>query len=99
MSQKELAQIVGFLTGFSVSQHERSATIPALLIAVSYEIVFRAPISELFPGLYRTVEERIEEQLSSIEDELQESTAKGRRAAHTARKLEWLWERRNQEAI
>lgn len=99
LSQRELAQIVGFLTGFPVSQHERSAGIPALLIALSYEIVFRVPVSELFPGLYRAVEERIEEQLTSIENELQESTAKGRRAAYIARKLEWLWERRNPDAV
>jgi DNA-binding XRE family transcriptional regulator len=97
LSQRELARIVGYITQAPVSEHERSVTIPALLIAISYEIVFRVPISELFPGLYRTVEAHIEEQLACIEAELQESSAKGRRAAFIARKLEWLWERRNLE--
>lgn len=99
LSQRELAHIVGYVTQAPVSDHERSVTIPALLIALSYEIVFRVPISELFPALYRTVEANIEEELTRIESELQQSTAKGRRAAYVARKLEWLWERRNQETI
>ncbi len=98
LSQRELAHIVGYITQAPVSEHERSVAIPALLIALSYEIVFRVPISELFPALYRTVETNVEEQLTSIEMELQESSAKGRRAAYVARKLEWLWERRNPDA-
>lgn len=99
LSQRELAHIVGYITQAPVSEHERSVTIPALLIALSYEVVFRVPLSELFPALYRTVEANIEEQLTKIESELQESTAKGRRAAYVARKLEWLWERRNPDAV
>jgi DNA-binding XRE family transcriptional regulator len=97
LSQRELAHIVGYDTQAPVSEHERSVAIPALLIALSYEVVFRVPLSELFPALYRTVEVNIEEQLTRMEDELQQSSAKGHRAAYIARKLEWLWERRNQE--
>jgi DNA-binding XRE family transcriptional regulator len=99
LSQRELAHIIGYVTQAPVSEHERSVTIPALLIALSYEVVFRVPLSELFPALYRTVEINIEEQLTRMEDELQQSSAKGRRAVYIARKLEWLWERRNQEII
>lgn len=99
LSQSELAHIVGYDTQAPISEHERSVTIPALLIALSYEIVFRVPISEMFPGLYGAVEERIEEQLTKMEDELHQSSAKGRRAAFIARKLEWLWERRNPDTV
>jgi DNA-binding XRE family transcriptional regulator len=99
LSQRELGQIVGFITGFPVSRHERSATIPALLIALSYGAVFRVPISDLFPGLYITVDASIEEQLANLEEELQQSTAKGRQSAFIARKLEWLSERRNSETL
>jgi DNA-binding XRE family transcriptional regulator len=98
LSQRELAHIVGYVTQAPVSEHERSVTIPALLIALSYEVVFRVPLSELFPALYRTVEFNIEEELTKIESELQQSAAKGRRAAYVARKLEWLWERRNPDS-
>lgn len=99
LNQRELAQIVGYITQAPVSEHERSVAIPALLIALSYEVVFRVPVSELFPGLYRAVEAQVEEQLTRIEAELQESSAKGQRAAFIARKLEWLWERRNVETL
>lgn len=99
LSQCELAKIVGFLSDIPISRHERSVTIPTLLIALGYEAVFRVPISKLFPGLYRSVEESIEEQLAMIENALQQSSAKGRQAAYVARKLEWLWERRNKETF
>jgi DNA-binding XRE family transcriptional regulator len=99
LSQRDLARIVGYLTRFQVARHEQSAAIPVLIIAVSYEVVFRVPLREIFPGLYKAVETRIETELSSMEQELQESTAKGRRAAIIARKLEWLWARRNDEII
>jgi len=99
LSQRELAQIAGFDTAFPVSRHERSATLPALMIALSYEIIFRAPIHELFPGLYRSVEARIEKRLAEMETELGQSTAEGRKAAFIARKLEWLNERRDREIL
>jgi len=99
LNQCELAHIVGFLSGIPVSRQERSVTIPTLLIALGYEAVFRVPVSELFPGLYRMVEESIEEQLENMENKLQQSSAKGRQAAYIARKLEWLWERKNREAL
>lgn len=99
LSQRELARIVGYLTPFQVARHEQSSAIPALLIAISYEVVFRVSLSEIFPGLYRSVETKIEEVLSNMEQELQECTAKGRKAAIIARKLEWMWARRSGETI
>jgi hypothetical protein len=54
------------------------------------------PVSELFPGLYRSVETVVEERLAILEEDLQQSTAKGRMATPIARKLEFSWERKNQ---
>jgi len=96
-SQKELAQILGFLSGAPVSRHESSHAIPDLLTALGYQAIFRVPISELFPELYQTVAAGIEERLARMVDELHESTAKGREAALTALKLEFCWERKNPE--
>lgn len=98
-SQRELAAVLGFLTEIQVSRHERSVTIPGLMIALGYEAIFRAPISEIFPGLYRAVEAGIEDRLEDMENELQQSTVKGRKAASIARKLEWLWERKNVKSV
>lgn len=99
LTQRELASVIGYLTRFQIARHEESSAIPAFIVAISYEVVFRVPISELFPGLYRSVEARIEEQLAQLERDLQESTAKGRKAAFIARKVEWLWSRRNPEPV
>jgi DNA-binding XRE family transcriptional regulator len=96
LSQIELAQILGFISEVPVSRHERSETVPNLLTALGYEVIFRVPISELFPGLYRSVETVVEERLAVLEEDLQQSTAKGRMATPIARKLEFSWERKNQ---
>jgi len=96
LSQIELAQLLGFVSEVPVSRHERSETVPNLLTALGYEVIFRVPVSELFPGLYHSVETVIEERLAILEEDLQQSTAKGRKATTTARKLEFSWERKNQ---
>jgi DNA-binding XRE family transcriptional regulator len=98
LSQEELAHLLGFRSGIPISRHERSKALPDLLTAIGYEAIFRAPISQLFPGLYQTVAVGVEERLAKIEDELHQSTAKGRDAAPVARKLEFLCERKNPES-
>lgn len=98
-TQAELSEILGFLTEIPVSRHERSVTVPNLLTALGYEIIFRRPASELFPGLYHTVEVGIEARLEALEQELHQRTAKGRTAAEIARKLEFLCERKETEPI
>jgi hypothetical protein len=65
------------------------------LTAFGYEIIFRVPISELFPGLYQTVAVGIEERLAKMENELHQSTLKGRSAIPIACKLEFLCERKS----
>jgi len=95
LSQRELASILGFLTEIQVSRHERSITIPGLLIALAYEVIFHVPISKMFPGLHITVEAGVEERLAELEHELHQSTAKGRKATSIARKIEFLSERKN----
>jgi transcriptional regulator with XRE-family HTH domain len=90
LSQKDLAHILGFYSAVAISRHERSDSVPDLLTALGYEAIFRVPISELFPGMYQTVAVGIEERLAKMEDELHQSTAKGRNATPIARVLEFL---------
>ncbi|HVB35589.1 MAG TPA: hypothetical protein VNJ52_14635 [Patescibacteria group bacterium] len=70
---------------------------PPLRIALSYQAIFRVPVSDLFPGAYETTRQAIEERLARMESTLQQCSAKGRNAAMIARKLEWMWERQNPE--
>lgn len=95
LSQSELATILGTLGPVGISRHEQLVTLPKFLVAVGYEIVFRAPIAELFPAVYETLRIDIEARLLNLEKKLHQSTAKGREATLIARKLEWLCERRN----
>lgn len=94
-SQGDLAILLGIVTESQVSRHERSESIPGLLAALAYEALFGKPISEMFPGLYRTVATGIEERLLHLEKLLQDSSVKGREAEPIARKLEFVCERRN----
>jgi transcriptional regulator with XRE-family HTH domain len=95
LSQKELALILGFRSEATISRHERSDSVPDLLTALGYEVIFRVPLSELFPGLYQTVEAGNEERLAQMEAELHQSTARGRDATPIARKLEFFEERKS----
>lgn len=96
MNQRELAELVGFIAQHQISIHERFQAFPSIEAALSYQAVFRVSVAELFPGLYEPIVTNVEIRLSEMEKRLQDSTAKGRSAEAIARKLEWLWERRNQ---
>jgi len=95
LSQREIAIILGMVGEIAVSRHERSIAIPALLVAVGYEIIFNVPVAELFPGVYETVQLGIEERLLQLESQLQDVSPEHHTAASTARKLEWIEERRS----
>jgi transcriptional regulator with XRE-family HTH domain len=97
LSQRDLAKLVGYLTVGQISKYERGEIVPSLLVAFAYESIFRAPVADMFPGIFGTVSEGIEDRLAKMESELHRGTAKGRHAHVTARKLEWLWERKNPE--
>lgn len=99
MSQREVAELVGFIAHHQVSNHEQLTTIPTLFVALSYQVIFAVPVAELFPGLFETIRHNIEGRLMTMEKALQDSIAKGRKAETVARKLEWLAQRRNPAAI
>lgn len=92
-SQRDFAELVGYLSHDQVSRHERASSLPPLLIALTYEAVFQVPIAQLFPGVYATVRAGMEERLVAYKNQLLESSAKGRKAPVAARQLEWLTER------
>jgi DNA-binding XRE family transcriptional regulator len=97
LSQRDLGRVLGYQDEGPVSRHERFQVLPPLRIALGYEIVFHIPISEIFAGLRDAIEQDIEKELVNLERGMQERSGKGRHAAATARKLEWLSERKNSE--
>ena len=93
LSQRDVARVLGYDDEGPVSRHERFHSTPPLLMAISYEIMFKVPVSELFAGLRDFVEATIEERLSELQKELEQGSGKGQKASGTARKLEWLYGR------
>jgi DNA-binding XRE family transcriptional regulator len=97
LTQREVAQLLGYTDQGPVSRHERLSSVPPLMTALSYQAIFRVPVSDLFLGAYEAMRQTIEDRLATMESTLQQSSAKGRNAAMIARKLEWMWERQNLE--
>lgn len=56
LSQTEAAFVLGCRSGTRVSRHERFVRTPGLRNALAYETLYRAPVRELFAGLYEKVE-------------------------------------------
>jgi hypothetical protein len=69
-------------------------TVPPLLVALAYEIVFQVPVAELFPGFQSAVTDAVGRNVEELQADL-ESRREGRhRAKITSQKLQWLKERR-----
>ena len=95
LTQREVAYLLGSDSPSAVSKHERTGAIPSLPIALGYEIIFGEPISVLFNHVYALIEGAIERRSAELEDRLGKKSAKGERAALTAKKLEFLCTRSN----
>ena len=95
LSQKDIATLLGYNEEGPVSRHERFRTIPPLLIALSYEVIFQVPVSELFSGLRHAVADAVDRRLAELESRLDEKQ-KGNRQQRdiAARKLQWIRHRR-----
>jgi transcriptional regulator with XRE-family HTH domain len=99
ITQRVLARIVGTASASQISRYERSISLPSLQIAFAYEVIFRRPASEIFPGLFYAVESGVEQCIAELETALGNSNARGPAAKAVARQLEWLWMRQNPESI
>jgi DNA-binding XRE family transcriptional regulator len=98
LSQHALARLVGSTNQSSVGRHERSLTLPELRVALGYEVVFKTPISSIFPDLRDSIACEIEWRLSQMEVDLGRRNAKDRAANLVAQQLLWMMERRNSSA-
>lgn len=58
-SQRQVAQIFGYLSQTDVSQYERGRKLPSLVTALKFEIVYRVPVAFLFPELYRWLKNQL----------------------------------------
>ncbi|TAM80981.1 MAG: hypothetical protein EPN47_13940 [Acidobacteria bacterium] len=75
LSQEEVAFLIGAANGVNVARHEQLDRQPDLPTALAYEIIFRAPVRELFAGLYQKVEAEAIARARSLADGLSSSGA------------------------
>ena len=59
LSQREVAFLLGRSAPSIVSRHEQCARQPTLETALAYEVIHGVPLSDLFPGKYRKVENKV----------------------------------------
>lgn len=86
LSQEDVATLIGVQSPSQVSRHENGEREPDLRMALSYRIVFDAPVKHLLPLLYRDVAQEVNMRAGVLTERLKE-TAEG---LHVAHRLEYL---------
>lgn len=96
LSQTDLGALLGYPSDVTVSRHELSRSLPPLLIALCYEIIFQVPVSEIFVGLKDQADQHVEQRLLQFEADLELLKSKQTLVPpEVAQKLVWLSDRRN----
>jgi len=76
-SQDEVAFLLGSTSGAKVSRYERLARQPTLLTIFAFEVIFRAPVRDLFAGFYQKVEKETRSRAQLLARKLARSQANG----------------------
>ena len=74
LSQDDIAFITGWRDGRTVSNYERFKTVPSLETALICERIFKAPVRELFAGMYDKVDQVVTKRVRVLVEKL-ETTA------------------------
>jgi|SRR6185312_3648591 len=94
LSQSELGQVLGYRDPEAIARHECFKSIPPLLIAFGYEVIFQEPLSEIFAGVRFAVAQNIEQRLGEFEAALRQSDVHDFHLRKHSRKLQWLEDRK-----
>lgn len=62
LSQKRVASLLGQRDTSMLSRYENGRSLPPLPTALRLEIIYRAPVAYLYPGLYKELREQIRHQ-------------------------------------
>ena len=68
LSQREVARLGGLKSRSVVSNHELQRSLPALRIALAYQIVFGAPLGTLFPYTRQLIEEEVLQRAAELDE-------------------------------
>lgn len=59
LSQNDVSFLMGALDGGKISRYERFAREPSLRTALAFEAIYKRAASEIFEGLYQTIEQEV----------------------------------------
>lgn len=85
-TQAELAFLLGFRDRATISRLERHERAHTIIVALSYEIIFRVRPREMYPGLYYELRANVVDRMR----ELSETLESARVTKRTAAKLQLL---------
>ncbi len=91
LTQRELAELLGYGDERAVSKHEQLDRLPSLIAACGYSVVFGKSLPELFPGLYEAVQQAVEKHVTELQVKL---SGRGQHSPTVRKKLDWLSRRR-----
>jgi hypothetical protein len=76
LSQTEVAFLLGIQSAGKVCRHESFSLHPGLEAALAYEVIYRRPISELFPGVAEEIQNAVRARVKVLEQqELRSNTS------------------------
>src|SRR5438874_1935251 len=88
-SQKEIAILLGGVSGTKISRYENFSRMPNLATVWAYEVVFRRSARELFAGRYVAVSTAVQTRAKDLIDQLSVHSTSSREP-HLDRKLAFL---------
>src|ERR1700675_2789858 len=89
LSQGEVAYLLGSKTRNQVYRYERRQQAPPLRAALAFQALFGTSVSEIFPGVYESVQKELKRRARELALGLQTQNGK-RNHRVTAQKLQWL---------
>ena len=92
LSQRELGILIGYAHGSAVGKHERSNSMPSLVIALAYEVIFDIPVGQIFVGFRSVVAQSVARNLQDLKADLASSS--GKRRMSNPEKTQWLTNQR-----
>ncbi len=80
MTQQELAYLLGLKSASAISRIERNVLQPSLAMALACQVLFDAPLLELFPGAFSVIEGAMVERAGELNAQLQGRIARATEA-------------------
>jgi len=90
LTQRDVALLLGNSDGAQLSRYEKQHRIPPLETAIAFEVIYKAPVAELFAGLHDSVAAAVRKRTHEFALKCQEESVSDN---ITSSKLRWLAER------